>query len=79
MALIILQKSTFPDMRDPAPKTWFGRAACTKPLRAQSNLYTAGGGTPQEAEFPMWEAPPPFYRASFYSTIMIPQKMSDFL
>ena len=44
MALIILQKSTFPDMRDSAPKTWFGRAACTKPLRTQSNLYTAGGG-----------------------------------
>ncbi|MFQ9168406.1 MAG: hypothetical protein ACLR34_10005, partial [Faecalibacterium prausnitzii] len=34
VALIILQKSTFPDMRDPAPKTWFGRAACTKPYQA---------------------------------------------
>ena len=31
MALIILQKSTFPDIRDSAPKVWFGRAACTKP------------------------------------------------
>jgi hypothetical protein len=31
VALIILQKSTFPDIRDSTPKVWFGRAACTKP------------------------------------------------
>jgi hypothetical protein len=33
VALIILKKSTFPDIRDSAPKVWFGRAACAKPQK----------------------------------------------
>ena len=39
MALIILQKSTFPDIRDSAPKVWFGRAACTKPQPFPKRAY----------------------------------------
>ncbi|MFR2091069.1 MAG: hypothetical protein ACLS4U_06675, partial [Faecalibacterium prausnitzii] len=54
VALIILQKSTFLDIRDTAPKVWFGRAACTKPY--QSFLKRNA----KEAELFFGEVPPLF-------------------
>ena len=61
MALIILQKSTFPDIRDSAPKVWFGRAACTKrqdPLAGHKippPLFIRVGRTADEyAIIPSW-------------------------
>ena len=62
VALIILQKSTFLDTHDPAPKMWFGRAACTKPHRLPIPIqYAAEGRTSHPGALPSFLfARPPF-------------------